>query len=128
VQQCTMVRATPEAGEPKFGILIDGEGGVLSVETPAWSLTPNVAVAATLAPSAGGARRMKVEPVSNSRANIRFSPDSPLLDQLQHSDHFELRVGAATVRVEIDDFNAARIVLDICVQKVGTKWPSATDR
>jgi hypothetical protein len=127
VQQCTLVRAAPAAGEPMFGILIDSQGGVLSVDTPAWTLTPKVPMAATLAPSAGIARRMNVEAVSPTRANIRFSPESPLLEQLQRSDHFELRVGSAMVRVDVDDFNAARVVLDICVRKVGTRWQSAPD-
>jgi hypothetical protein len=127
VQQCTLVRAAPAAGEPMFGILIDSQGGVLSVDTPAWTLAPKVPVAATLAPSAGTARRMTVEAVSPTRANIRFAPESPLLEQLQRSDYFELRVGTAAVRVGVDEFNAARVVLDICVQKVGTRWQSAPD-
>jgi hypothetical protein len=93
VQQCTLVRAAPAAGEPKFGILIDSQGGVLSVDTPAWRLSPKLPVAATLAPSAGSARRMTVEPVSTSRANIRFAPESPLLEELQRSDFFRAARG-----------------------------------
>ena len=107
VQQCTLVRAAPASGEPKFGILIDSQGGVLSVDTPAWTLTPKVPIAAMLAPSAGSARHMTVEAVSATRANIRFAPESPLLDQLQRSDHFDLRVGTVTVRTATEDFNAA---------------------
>jgi hypothetical protein len=127
VQQCTLVRAAPASGEPKFGILIDSQGGVLSVDTPAWTLTPKVPIAAMLAPSAGSARNMTVEAVSATRANIRFAPESPLLEQLQRSDHFDLRVGAVTVRTATEDFNAAAVVLDICIQKIGTKWRAATD-
>jgi hypothetical protein len=127
VQQCTLVRAAPGPGEPKFGILIDGQGGVLSVDAPAFSLAPRVPVAATLAPSVGSAHRMTVEPVSPTRANIRFAPESPLLEQLQRSQHFDLRVGAVTVRIATEEFNAARVVLDVCVEKIGTKWRGASD-
>ena len=70
---------------------------------------------------------MTVEAVSTTRANIKFAPESQLLEQLQRSDHFDLSVGTVKVRIAVEDFNAARVVLDICVQKLGTKWRAADD-
>jgi len=60
VHQCTLVRAAPAADAPKFGILVDHLGMVLSVDTAAWQLTPQSPVASTLRPQVGQGR---AEPV-----------------------------------------------------------------
>jgi len=124
VIQCTLVRATPAANEPKFGILVDHLGMVLSVDTAAWQLTPKTPVASTLRPQVGQERTLTADPVSPTRANMKLRRESPLLDQLQRSDHFDVRIGQVTVRVPTEDFNAARVVFDICVHKIGTEWRS----
>ena len=49
VSRCTVIRDKRPAGAPSYGILTDREGILLSVETNAWTLTPNSAVAVTLA-------------------------------------------------------------------------------
>jgi hypothetical protein len=122
VHQCTLVRAAPAADAPKFGILVDHLGMVLSVDTAAWQLTPKSPVASTLRPQVGQERRLTADPVSPTRANMKLKRESPLLDQLQRSAHFDVRIGQVTVRVPTEDFNAARVVFDICVQKIGTEW------
>jgi hypothetical protein len=127
VNHCTLVRAAPKVDEPKFGILVDHRGVVLSVDTAAWQLTPKAEVPASLAPASGRQHRVMTRPVSPTRANVAFGIDSPLLDQLQSSDYFDIRIERVTVRVATEDFNTARVVFDICVQKIGADWraPSA---
>ena len=44
-----------------------------------------------------------------------------LLDALQRSEHADVQIGSTKVRLPFDDFNAARVVLEVCVQKLGTK-------
>ena len=122
VIQCTLVRAAPAANEPKFGILVDDIGTVLSVDSAAWQLTPRKPVASTLRPQVGEERTLTAEPVSPTRANMTLRRETSLLDQLQRSDHFDVRIGQVTVRVPTEDFNPARVVFDICVQKIGTEW------
>jgi hypothetical protein len=122
VRHCTLVRAEPRADEPKFGVLIDQRGGVLSVDTAAWQLTPKAELPAVVVPAAGEQHAMIVRPVSPTRANIAFDIGNPLLDELQVSDYLDIRIHAATVRVGTEDFNAARVVFDICVQKIGADW------
>jgi hypothetical protein len=126
VHQCTLVRAQPKTDEPKFGILVDHRGVVLSVDTAAWQLTSKVEVLAALAPAAGGRQEMVARPVSPTRANIGFDVANPLLDRLQASDYFDIRINGVTVRVKTEDFNAARVVFDICVEKIGADWRAAT--
>ncbi len=126
VHQCTLVRAHPKADEPKFGILVDQRGVVLSVDTAAWQLTSKVEVAAALAPASGRRHEMVARPVSPTRANIGFDVANPLLDQLQASDYFDIRINGVTVRVRTEDFNAARVVFDICVEKIGADWRAPT--
>ena len=53
---------------------------------------------------------------------MKLRRETSLLDQLQRSDHFDVRIGQVTVRVPTEDFNPARVVFDICVQKIGTEW------
>jgi hypothetical protein len=69
---------------------------------------------------------MVARPVSPTRANIGFDVANPLLDQLQASDYFDIRINGVTVRVRTEDFNAARVVLDICVEKIGADWRAPT--
>jgi hypothetical protein len=126
VHHCTLVRAAPAAGEPKFGVLIDRRGVVLSVDTTAWLLTPKTEIPAVLIPGAGAEHRITAKPVSPTRANIELAAETPLLDQLQRSEHLDVRIGQVTVRVSTDDFNPARVVLDICVHKIGTAWRAPT--
>jgi hypothetical protein len=122
VIQCTLVRAAPRANEPKFGILVDHMGTVLSVDSTAWQLTPRAPVTSTLRPQSGQERTLTAEPVSATRANMMLRRETSLLDQLQSSEHFDVRIGHVTVRVPTEDLNAARVVFDICVQKIGTEW------
>ena len=122
VSRCTLIRETKAAGTPGYGFLVDREGVLLSVETPAWKLTPDVAVAATLTPQAAGIRRFSAKPVSAERANIDISKDRAMLDDLQKSERLEVQIGGVKVDLPFDDFNAARVVLEICVQKIGTEF------
>jgi hypothetical protein len=124
VNHCTLVRAEPRADEPKFGVLMDQRGGVLSVDTAAWQLTPKAELPAVVVPATGEQHAMIVRPVSPTRANIAFDIGNSLLDELQVSNYLDIRIHAVTVRVGTEDFNAARVVFDICVQKIGADWRS----
>ena len=42
-----------------------------------------------------------------------------MLDQLQRSEHADVEIGDSKVRLPFDDFNAARMTLETCVQKLG---------
>jgi hypothetical protein len=44
-----------------------------------------------------------------------------MLDQLQRSEHADVQIGDSKVRLPFDDFNAARVTLEICVQKARQK-------
>ena len=48
--------------------------------------------------------------------------DDPLLSDLQMSDDATVKVGAVTLKLPFDDFNAARVTFEICVQKLGQDW------
>ena len=124
VNHCTVVRAEPRADEPKFGVLVDQRGGVLSVDTAAWQLTPNTEILAMLVPAAGARHPLVVKPVSPTRANIAFGIGDSLLDEIQASEYLDISIRAMTVRVATEDFNTARVVFDICVQKIGADWRS----
>jgi hypothetical protein len=106
-------------------LLVDREGTLLSVETDAWRLTPDVSVKATVAAAAAGAREMKARPVSPRRANIIVA-NSALLTELQGSEKLAVSIGAVKVDLAFDDFNAARVVLESCVQKIGRNLGAPT--
>lgn len=119
VSRCTLIRETKPADAPGYGIPVDQEGTLLSVETTAWQLTPNLAVSATLKPRAGAIRRLTARPMSQQRANVDISKDRAMLDDLQRSEQLEVQIGAVKVKLPFDDFNAARVVLESCVMTLG---------
>ena len=121
VHFCTLVRIKVPDGEPSYGILVDRTGTVLSVETTAWTL-PNAPTEVTVKAAAGRERGLASTPVSSRRANIDLRRDADLLDRFQVSDHVEVRILGVTVRLPFDDFNAARVVLEACVQQIGKEW------
>lgn len=118
VSRCTVIRDKRPAGVPGYGILTDREGMLLSVETNAWTLTPNGAVAVTLAPKGAAARQMTARPVSPQRANVDLGKGE-LLKVLQGEGALDVTIGAVKVSLPFDDFNAARVVFESCVLNLG---------
>jgi len=118
VSRCTVIRDKRPAGAPSYGILIDGQGTLLSVETNAWTLTPNVVVSATLTPKGVPARQLTARPVSPQRANVDLGKGE-LLKTLQGEAPLDVAIGAVKVTLPFDDFNAARVVLESCVLNLG---------
>lgn len=117
VERCTLSRARNAPEGLSYAFLIDREGILLGVSHRAWAFTSDAPVQATLVPQTGGERKLTARPASNIRANIELP--RPLLDELQRSDHADVQIGSSKVRLPFDDFNAARVTLEICVQKLG---------
>ena len=117
VHRCTLSRARNAPEGISYGFLIDREGILLGVANKAFAFTSEAPVQATLAPQSGAAQKLTAKPVSNIRANIELP--KPLLDALQRSEHADVQIGSTKVRLPFDDFNAARVVLEVCVQKLG---------
>jgi hypothetical protein len=118
VVRCTMSRARNAPDGLSYGFLIDREGILLGVANKSFAFTSEAALSATLSPQVGAAQKVTARPVSNVRANLELTP--AVLEQLQRSDHTDVVIGGrAKVRLPLDDFNAARVVLEICVQKIG---------
>ncbi len=118
ISRCTVIRDKRPAGAPSYGILTDREGILLSVETNAWTLTPNSTVAATLAPKGAAPRQATARPVSPQRANVDLGKGE-LLATLQAEAPLDVTIGAVKVSLPFDDFNAARVVFESCVQNLG---------
>ncbi len=119
VSRCTLVRTDVPAGQASYGLLVDHDGALFSVETNAWSL-PNFPVDAVVTPAPGAARTLIARPVSPHRANIDVTLNPDLLTHLQLTERATVRIGEVMVWLAFDDFNAARMVLEACVQKIGT--------
>ena len=119
VHRCTMSRARNAPEGLSYGFLIDREGILLGVAHKNWKFASEAPVQATLAPQAGQMSKLTARPVSNIRANIELP--KPMLDQLQRSEHADVQIGDIKVRLPFDDFNAARVTLEICVQKIGKR-------
>jgi len=109
-------------GQASYGSLIDQKGLVVSVESAAWKLSTGKVVPATIAPAKGQPRHLNAMPVSAGRANIDLAADDALLSDLQVSEHATVKIGAVTLKLPFDDFNAARVTFEICVQKLGKDW------
>lgn len=122
VHRCTLARAKPTAEGATYGFLIDAQGSLFGVAHPSFGFKSAAKLEATLTPSSGEPRKIAAEPVSNIRANIVLP--RPMLDQLQRSDHLDVQMGSGKVRLPFDDFNAARVVLESCVQKLGSDYKS----
>lgn len=124
VHFCTMVRVQQPAGAPSYGFLVDQRGTLFSIETDRWTLSDEP-TPVTVKPSAAAERKLTTRPVSKQRANIELNRALDLLSDFQKSDHAEVRIGEVTVRLAFDDFNAARVVLESCVQRIGKEMPQA---
>jgi len=120
VHRCTLSRAKPTAEGATYGFLIDGQGSLFGVAHQSFAFTSPTKLEATLTPAGGVASKITAEPVSNIRANMTLP--RAMLDQLQTSDHLDVQMGKGKVRLPFDDFNAARVVLESCVQKIGTDY------
>ena len=118
VSRCTVIRDKRPAGAPSYGILTDREGILLSVESNAWTLTADSAVAVTLTPKGAAARQTTARPVSPQRANVDLGRGE-LLKVLQSEAPLDVTIGAVKVSLPFDDFNAARIVYESCVLNLG---------
>jgi hypothetical protein len=119
VHRCTLSRARNAPDGLQYGFLIDREGILLGVANRNWTFASEAPVQITLTPQDGNARTLTARPVSNRRANIELP--KPMLDQLQRSEHADVQFGETKARLPFDDFNAARVTLEICVQKIGKK-------
>jgi hypothetical protein len=117
VIRCTLSRAQPTADGYSYGFLADREGLLLGVEHKSWTFASNAGLPATLTPQSGGERKLSARPATPTRAN--FELPRPMLDQLQRSEHLDVQIGARKARLPFDDFNAARVVLEACVQQLG---------
>jgi len=118
VHRCTLSRARNAPEGLSYGLLIDREGILLGVANKTWEFASEAPLQATLAPQSGGERKLTARPVSNRRANIVLQ--AAVLDQLQRSEHADVQIGSnAKIRLPFDDFNAARVTLEICVQQIG---------
>lgn len=120
VHRCTLSRAKPTAEGATYGFLVDTQGGLFGVAHKSFAFTSSAKLRATLTPAGGAARRISAEPVTNIRANIVLP--RVLLDRLQRSSHLDVQMGKGKVRLPFDDFNAARVVLESCVQKLGSDY------
>ena len=120
VSRCTVIRDKRPAGAPSYGFLTDREGILLSVETNAWTLTPNSAGTATLAPKGAASRQLTARPVSPQRANVDLGKGE-LLQVLQGEAPLDVTIGGVTVSLPFDDFNAARVVFESCVLNLGNE-------
>ena len=122
-----MVRTKVPEGQPAYGLLIDRRGTLFSVETGAWTLT-DAPTETTVKPSTGPTRKLVAKPVSTRRGNIDLTKDTDMLDHFQRSEHVEVTMQGVTVRLPFDDFNAARVVLELCVQHIGKDMPETRPR
>ena len=122
VHRCTLSRARNAPDGISYGFLIDREGILLGVANKNFVFKSEAPVQATLAPQSGEMRKLTAKPVSNIRANIELP--KPLLDALQRAEHADVQIGSTKARLPFDDFNAARVVLEVCVQKLGTNHDS----
>jgi hypothetical protein len=121
VQQCTLIRAKDNAGAG-YGFLIDQRGLIASIESNKWKLTAGKATPVMFSPAKGKPRNLNAMPVSPERANVDLPANDPLLGELQASDSATVRIGAVTLKLPFDDFNAARVTFEICVQSLGKDW------
>ena len=119
VDRCTLARAKPTADGVSYGFLVDHEV-LFGVESRQWAFAPKARLQPTLTLQNGETRKFPAQAVSATRANITFP--RRMLDQLQRSEHLDLQIGGTKVRLPFDDFNAARVVLEICVQKLGKDY------
>ena len=117
VHRCTLSRARNAPDGISYGFLIDREGILLGVASRNFAFKSEAPVQAALTPQSGEMRTLTAKPVSNIRANIELQ--KPLLDALQRAEHADVQIGNTKIRLPFDDFNAARVVLEICVQKIG---------
>jgi hypothetical protein len=117
VVRCTLSRAKPTADGFSYGFLADREGVLLGVAHASWKFRSEAPVPATLKPASGGERKLTARPASPSRANLELP--SAALDDLQKSEHIDLQIETNRARLPFDDFNAARVVLESCLQNLG---------
>lgn len=120
VHRCTLARAKPTADGATYGFLIDGQGSLFGVAHASFGFKSAARLEATLTPQKGEARRIVAEPVSNIRVNLTLP--RPMLDELQITEYLDVQIGNGKVRLPFDDFNAARVVLESCVQKIGSDY------
>jgi hypothetical protein len=119
VDHCTMSRARAAPPGISYAWYADDEVVLLGIETRSWRFQSASAVELVLQPQQGSERRLSARPVSSSRANVQLGEDRSLLDDLQRSEHLDVRFGALSMRLAFDDFNAARVVLEACRQRIG---------
>ena len=122
VVRCTLSRAKPSADGFTYGFLADRQGVLFGVAHASWKFKSEAPVPASLKPSSGAERKLSASPASPSRAN--FELPVAMLDDLQKSEHLDLQVEANKARLAFDDFNAARVVLESCLQNLGKDYPA----
>lgn len=122
VERCTLSRAKPLADGTSYGFLIDREV-LFGVDQPKWKFQDSARLQPVLTPSAGGGAKVVAEAVGQTRANITMP--RAMLDDLQKSEHLDIEIAGAKTRLPFDDFNAARVVLEICVQKIGKPYKAS---
>ena len=122
VDHCTLSRARSAPAGVSYAWYVDGQVAILGVETSAWQLRPRENVAVVVKPQHGRERKLTAVAASPGRANLQLGRDRSLLDDLQRSEQVDVRIGAVTARLAFDDFNAARVVLESCVQKIGAPY------
>lgn len=117
VARCTLSRAKPTDDGYSYGFLADRQGILLGVARSAWGFKSEAPLPAIVKPGSGGTHKLTARPVSTARANIELP--AAVLDDLQRSEHLDLDIEDRKVRLPFDDFNAARVVLESCLQNLG---------
>jgi hypothetical protein len=121
VQRCTLIRAR-DARDASYGFLVDQRGLIMSIESQDWTLAAGKPAPTTITLPKGKPRTVRAEPVSPTRANIDLAANDPLLSELQTAESASVKIGVKIVKLPFDDFNAARVTLEICVQSIGKDW------
>jgi hypothetical protein len=119
VYRCTLTRARNAPEGLLYGFLIDGQGILLGVTHKNWAFKSEAPVQAMVTPQTGTEQKLTARPASNLRANVELP--RAMLDAFQRSEHTDVQIDGIKVRLPLDDLNAARVTLEICVQKIGKK-------
>ncbi len=122
VHHCTLIHVNVPGGDPGYGLLVDSQGTLLSVETAKWTLRREP-TEVTVKPATGTERKVTAQPVTPKRANSDISKLPGMVAEFQRSEQVEVRIGEVSLRLPFDDFNAAWLVTNICVQRIGKDMP-----
>lgn len=119
IDYCTLIRFAGLATTPNYGIRVDKSGATFSIQTTVWNLTPKTQVNLLVTPADGAERELAAMAVSRKRADVEFDLKGPFLDQLRAAKYLDVRLDGVSVRLPFDDFDGARVALDMCARIIG---------